>query len=44
MDNMFKGCNSLSSFPDIFKWNMTNCYRRERVYEECLNGLNIINN
>ena len=42
MNNMFNGCKSLISFPDISKWNTSNVTKMNFMFDGCFNYLNII--
>ena len=35
MSNMFSGCKSLSSLPDISKWNINNVKNMSFMFEGC---------
>ena len=35
MDYMFSGCSSLSSFPDISKWNTNNVTNMDYMFSGC---------
>ena len=41
MRYMFYECNSLSSLPDISKWNTSNVTYMSDMFNECNNTLNI---
>ena len=35
MRNMFDGCSSLSSLPNISKWNTSNLEEDENMFNKC---------
>ena len=35
MSQMFYGCNSLKSLPDISKWNMNNMTNMSKMFSDC---------
>ena len=41
MSYMFKGCSSLSSLPDISKWNTNNVTDMNNMFSGCNESLNI---
>ena len=41
MSWMFSGCNSLSSLPDISKWNTSNVNNMSGMFYGCNESLNI---
>ena len=41
MSYMFSGCESLSSLPDISKWNTSNVKRMEDMFRGCNESLKI---
>ena len=43
MSDMFKGCKSLSSLPDISKWNTNNINNMSDMFKGCEETLNFPN-
>ena len=41
MSQLFYGCNSLKSFPDISKWDITNLVEKKEMFNNCSKSLNI---
>ena len=41
MSCMFYGCESLSSLPDISKWNTSNVNDMRNMFDGCINSLEI---
>ena len=41
MSYMFSGCSSLSSLPDISKWNTNNVIEMSSMFSGCKESLNI---
>ena len=41
MEGMFYGCSSLSSLPDISKWNTSNVEDMYYMFHKCKDSLNI---
>jgi len=35
MKDMFKGCSSLTSFPDISKWSIENVSNKRNMFLDC---------
>ena len=35
MDNLFSGCNSLESLPDISKWDISRVDKLDNLFKEC---------
>ena len=42
MNNMFYGCKSLISLPDLSKWKISNAANMSDIFNGCINCLNII--
>ncbi len=38
---MFKGCNSLISFPDISKWNTSNATKMDYMFDGCISLISL---
>ena len=43
MREMFNNCSSLSSLPDISKWNTNNVINMNYIFDNCILLLNITN-
>ena len=41
MDNLFKRCSSLSSLPDLRKWNLKNISSSDEMIDDCFSLINI---
>ena len=41
MENLFKGCSSLKSLPDISKWNTSNVTKMDNIFADCKNLLKL---
>ena len=41
MTSMFDNCSSLSSLPDISKWNTSNVNNMSGMFSDCKSELNI---
>ena len=41
MSSMFEGCSSLSSLPDISKWNTNNATNMSSMFYECFSLLSL---
>ena len=39
MDEMFYGCSSLISLPDLSKWNTQNVEEKNDMFRGCLNTI-----
>ena len=36
MNDLFKGCSSLMSLPDISKWNINNVKNKNDLFDGCI--------
>ena len=43
MNNMFCSCSSLTSLPDISKWNINKVKKKTDMFKSCKSSLNIPN-
>ena len=41
MNEMFYGCNSLVSFPDLTRWNSEEVKVIYNIFYQCFNSMNI---